>query len=69
MAFSSTRGHSDDSVTVAVDGLGAFVGDLRPAHACAGPATVQAEMSWRKVRAAGVRRVFFADGAAFDLVA
>jgi glyoxylase-like metal-dependent hydrolase (beta-lactamase superfamily II) len=62
-----TPGHSDDSVTVVIDGLGAFVGDLRPPEAYAGPAAALSAASWRKIRAAGAREAFPAHGAAFAL--
>jgi glyoxylase-like metal-dependent hydrolase (beta-lactamase superfamily II) len=60
-----TPGHSDDSVTVVIDGVGAFVGDLRPPEAYTGQAAELAETSWHKIRAAGARRVFPAHGHAF----
>jgi glyoxylase-like metal-dependent hydrolase (beta-lactamase superfamily II) len=62
-----TPGHSDDSVSAVIDGVGAFVGDLRPPEACTGQAAVQAAASWQKIRAAGARHVFPAHGATFDL--
>jgi len=64
-----TPGHSDDSVTVVIDDVGAFVGDLRPPVAYTGQAAALAEESWQEIRAAGVRHVFPAHGAAFDLQA
>jgi len=64
-----TPGHSDDSVSVVIDGVGAFVGDLRPPEAYTGQAAALAEKSWEKIRAAGVRRAFPAHGPAFDLQA
>jgi glyoxylase-like metal-dependent hydrolase (beta-lactamase superfamily II) len=62
-----TPGHSDDSVSVVIDGVGAFVGDLRPPEAYAGSTTALAETSWEKIRAAGARKAFPAHGPAFDL--
>jgi len=62
-----TPGHSDDSVSVVIDGVGAFVGDLRPPVAYTGTSTALAEMSWQKIRAAGARKAFPAHGRAFDL--
>jgi glyoxylase-like metal-dependent hydrolase (beta-lactamase superfamily II) len=62
-----TPGHSDDSVTVVIGGVGAFVGDLRPPEAYAGQAAGLAETSWQKIRAAGARKAFPAHGPAFDL--
>lgn len=53
-----TPGHSDDSVTVVIDDVGAFVGDLRPADAYTGRAAAQAASSWQSIRAAGAREVF-----------
>jgi glyoxylase-like metal-dependent hydrolase (beta-lactamase superfamily II) len=64
-----TPGHSDDSVTVIVDGLGAFVGDLRLADAYTGREAELADRSWREIRAAGARSIFPAHGQAFDLAA
>jgi glyoxylase-like metal-dependent hydrolase (beta-lactamase superfamily II) len=64
-----TPGHSDDSVTVVIDGVGAFVGDLRPLEAYTGQAAALAKKSWQKIRAAGARKAFPAHGPAFDLEA
>jgi len=64
-----TPGHSADSVTVVIDGVGAFVGDLRPPEAYTGSAAALAATSWQKIREAGVRRAFPAHGPAFDLQA
>jgi len=64
-----TPGHSDDSVTVIVDGLGAFVGDLRLADAYTGREAELADRSWREIGAAGARRILPAHGQAFDLAA
>jgi glyoxylase-like metal-dependent hydrolase (beta-lactamase superfamily II) len=64
-----TPGHSDDSVSVVIDGVGAFVGDLRPPESYTGPAVDLAATSWQRIRAAGVRRAFPAHGPAFDLQA
>jgi glyoxylase-like metal-dependent hydrolase (beta-lactamase superfamily II) len=62
-----TPGHSDDSVSVVVDGVGAFVGDLRAPVAYTGTSTVLAEKSWQKISAAGARKAFPAHGRAFCL--
>jgi len=62
-----TPGHSDDSVSVVVDGAGAFVGDLRPPESYTGQAAALAEKSWQKIRAAGARKAFPAHGCAFGL--
>ena len=62
-----TPGHSDDSVTVVIDGVGAFVGDLRPPEAYASSAAALAEKSWAKIRAAAARKAFPAHGLVFDL--
>jgi glyoxylase-like metal-dependent hydrolase (beta-lactamase superfamily II) len=62
-----TPGHSNDSVTVVIDGVGAFVGDLRPPVAYTGTSTALAEKSWQKIRAAGARKAFPAHGHAFYL--
>jgi glyoxylase-like metal-dependent hydrolase (beta-lactamase superfamily II) len=62
-----TPGHSDDSVSVVIDGVGAFVGDLRPPEAYTGSTAGLAEESWQKIRAAGARKAFPAHGPAFDL--
>ncbi|MCX6093353.1 MAG: MBL fold metallo-hydrolase [Candidatus Bipolaricaulota bacterium] len=67
--FLHTPGHSDDSVTVVIDEVGAFVGDLRPPEAYTGSATELAERTWRKIKAAGARKAFPAHGPAFDLEA
>ncbi len=64
-----TPGHSDDSVSVIVDGVGAFVGDLRPPEAYTGSAAALAEQSWVKIRATGARKAFPAHGRAFELQA
>ena len=64
-----TPGHSDDSVSVVIDGVGAFVGDLRPPEAYTGSAAALAERSWQKIRGAGARKAFPAHGSAFDLAA
>jgi glyoxylase-like metal-dependent hydrolase (beta-lactamase superfamily II) len=64
-----TPGHSDDSVTVVIDGVGAFVGDLRPPEVYIGSAAALAAESWQRIWAAGVRRAFPAHGPAFDLQA
>jgi glyoxylase-like metal-dependent hydrolase (beta-lactamase superfamily II) len=64
-----TPGHSDDSVTVVIDEVGAFVGDLRPPEAYIGQAAALAEESWQKIRAAGALKAFPAHGPAFDLEA
>ncbi len=64
-----TPGHSADSVTVVIDGVGAFVGDLRPPEAYIGQAAALATASWQKIRGAGARKVFPAHGPAFDLAA
>jgi len=64
-----TPGHSDDSVTVVIDGVGAFVGDLRPPGAYTGTSTALAEKSWQKISATGARKAFPAHGPAFDLEA
>jgi glyoxylase-like metal-dependent hydrolase (beta-lactamase superfamily II) len=64
-----TPGHSDDSVSVVVDGVGAFVGDLRPPEAYTGSAAALAEKSWQEIRAAGALKAFPAHGPAFDLQA
>jgi glyoxylase-like metal-dependent hydrolase (beta-lactamase superfamily II) len=64
-----TPGHSDDSVTVVIDGVGAFVGDLRPPEFSTGQAAELAETSWHKIRAASARPVFPGHGPAFDLEA
>jgi len=61
-----TPGHSDDSVTVVIDGLGAFVGDLRPPEAYAGSAETQTRESWKRIRTAGARIAFPAHGPEFD---
>jgi glyoxylase-like metal-dependent hydrolase (beta-lactamase superfamily II) len=62
-----TPGHSDDSVSVVIDGVGAFVGDLRPSEAYTGQAAAVAAESWQNIRAAGARKAFPAHGPAFDL--
>jgi glyoxylase-like metal-dependent hydrolase (beta-lactamase superfamily II) len=62
-----TPGHSDDSVSVVIDELGAFVGDLRPPEAYTELAAALAEKSWQKIRAAGAQKVFPAHGPPFDL--
>jgi len=62
-----TPGHSDDSVSVVIDGVGAFVGDLRPPEAYTELAAALAERSWQKIRAAGARKAFPAHGHAFYL--
>jgi glyoxylase-like metal-dependent hydrolase (beta-lactamase superfamily II) len=62
-----TPGHSDDSVSVVIGGVGAFVGDLRPSEAYVGQAVALAAESWQKIRRAGARRVFPAHGRAWDL--
>ena len=62
-----TPGHSDDSVSVVIDGVGAFVGDLRPPGAYTGQAAALAEKSWQKIRAAGARKAFPAHGHAVYL--
>jgi glyoxylase-like metal-dependent hydrolase (beta-lactamase superfamily II) len=62
-----TPGHSGDSVSVVIDGVGAFVGDLRPSEAYAGQAAALAAERWQTIRAAGARRAFPAHGPAFDL--
>ncbi len=62
-----TPGHSDDSVTVVIDGVGAFVGDLRQPEAYTGQAVALAEESWRKIRAAGAWKAYPAHGPAWDL--
>jgi glyoxylase-like metal-dependent hydrolase (beta-lactamase superfamily II) len=62
-----TPGHSDDSVSVVIDGVGAFDGDLRPPEAYTGQAAALAEESWQKIRAAGARKAFPAHGPAFYL--
>lgn len=64
-----TPGHSDDSVTVVIDGVGAFVGDLRPPEAYIGQAAALAEKSWQKISTAGARKAFPAHGPAFDIEA
>jgi glyoxylase-like metal-dependent hydrolase (beta-lactamase superfamily II) len=64
-----TPGHSDDSVSVVIDGVGAFVGDLRPPEAYTGQAAAMAEKSWQKIRGAEARKAFPAHGPAFDLEA
>ncbi len=64
-----TPGHSDDSVTVVIDEVGAFVGDLRPPEAYIGSAAALAQKSWGNIRAAGTRKAFPAHGPAFDLQA
>lgn len=63
----NTPGHSDDSVTIIIDGVGAFVGDLRPPEAYTGEAIALAEKSWAKIRATGAREAFPAHGASFAL--
>jgi len=62
-----TPGHSDDSVTAVIDGVGAFVGDLRPSEAYIGQAVALAAESWQKIRAEGAWKAFPAHGPAFDL--
>ena len=62
-----TPGHSDDSVSVVIDGLGAFVGDLRFPEAYVGAAARQAEESWSRIRGAGARNAFPAHGPTLDL--
>jgi glyoxylase-like metal-dependent hydrolase (beta-lactamase superfamily II) len=62
-----TPGHSDDSVSVVIDGVGAFVGDLRPPEAYTGTSAALAEKSWAKIRAASARPVFPGHGPAFSL--
>jgi glyoxylase-like metal-dependent hydrolase (beta-lactamase superfamily II) len=64
-----TPGHSGDSVTVVIDGVGAFVGDLRPPEAYTGQGAARAEESWQKIKASGARKAFPAHGPAFDLQA
>jgi glyoxylase-like metal-dependent hydrolase (beta-lactamase superfamily II) len=61
-----TPGHSDDSVTLVIDGVGAFVGDLRPPEAYIGSAAALAQKSWEKIEAAGAQKVSPAHGPAFD---
>ncbi len=62
-----TPGHSDDSVSVVIDEVGAFVGDLRPPEAYVKQAAARAAESWRKISAAGARKAFPAHGPAFAL--
>jgi glyoxylase-like metal-dependent hydrolase (beta-lactamase superfamily II) len=62
-----TPGHSDDSISVVIDEVGAFVGDLRPAESYAGEAAAEATGSWEEIRRCGARRAFPAHGSAFDL--
>jgi hypothetical protein len=52
-----------------IDGVGAFVGDLRPPEAYIGLAAALAEESWQKIRADGARKAFPAHGAPFALEA
>ncbi len=62
-----TPGHSDDSVSVVIDELGAFVGDLRPSGSYIGSAAGLAERSWQKIKAAGARKAFPGHGPSFPL--
>jgi glyoxylase-like metal-dependent hydrolase (beta-lactamase superfamily II) len=62
-----TPGHSADSVSVVIDGVGAFVGDLRPPETYTGSTAGLAETSCQKISAAGARKAFPAHGPAFDL--
>jgi glyoxylase-like metal-dependent hydrolase (beta-lactamase superfamily II) len=62
-----TPGHSDDSVSVVIDGVGAFVGDLRLPETYTGSPAALAEESWQKIRAEGIRKAFPAHGHAFHL--
>jgi endoribonuclease LACTB2 len=54
----STPGHSDDSVTLIVDGGLAFTGDLRFPGAGSDNAADQVEQSWQRIRGFGVTTIY-----------
>jgi endoribonuclease LACTB2 len=62
-----TPGHSDDSVTLALDGGAAFTGDLPPPGLAGGVSAAAVALSWSRLRALGVRRVHPGHGPARPL--
>jgi len=63
----STPGHSDDSVTLIVDGIGAFTGDLTPPMAVPQDPSDLAYQSWQKIRSKGVTTIYPAHGPSWHL--
>jgi glyoxylase-like metal-dependent hydrolase (beta-lactamase superfamily II) len=63
----TTPGHSDDSVTLIVDGIGAFTGDLTPLMAVPDNPADLAYQSWQKIRSKGVTTVYPAHTPPFQL--
>lgn len=64
-AIVHTPGHSDDSVSLVLDGGAAFTGDLpRPEQAGDDPVTAQ---SWRRLREHGAQRVYPAHGPVWSI--
>jgi ribonuclease/clavin/mitogillin len=63
----STPGHSDDSVTLIVDGVGAFTGDLTPPMMVPQDPSNLAYQSWVKIRSKGVSTVYPAHGPSWRL--
>jgi glyoxylase-like metal-dependent hydrolase (beta-lactamase superfamily II) len=53
-----TPGHSEDSVSLILDGGSAFTGDLRPQMAVTEEARSQTENSWAKIRSFDVRTIY-----------
>ena len=62
-----TPGHSDDSVTLVLDGGAAFTGDLTPPGLATDEARETVEASWNVLRSLGVTTIYPGHGPAYPL--
>jgi len=64
-----TPGHSDDSISIVIEGLGVFTGDLPPWGLMSMESNEEAERSWSLIRSTNERRAFPGHGDSFELPA
>lgn len=63
----ATPGHSDDSISIVIDGVGAFVGDLHTPELTSEPNRGLAAASWEKIRRTGAKIAYPGHGVPFHL--
>ena len=62
-----TPGHSEDSISIVIDGLGVFTGDLPLMNTRRSEQDEVIEQSWTKIRRTNQRKIFPGHGNSFEL--
>ncbi|NDI35348.1 MBL fold metallo-hydrolase [Chengkuizengella sediminis] len=62
-----TPGHSDDSISIVIEGLGIFTGDLPLLYHVFSESDEKIELSWSKIRSTNEKKVFPGHGNSIEL--